>query len=32
MKEKSINLRKRDESKEMGQFSIDELLKLLSSL
>jgi threonyl-tRNA synthetase len=32
MKKESINLRKRDDAKEMGLFSIDELLKLLSTL
>lgn len=32
MKEKSINLRKRDEAKEMGKVTIPELLTLFEGL
>ena len=31
MKNKSVNLRKRDEEKEMGKFSIPELIKLFQT-
>jgi threonyl-tRNA synthetase len=32
VKERAINIRKRDEAKEMGKFSVPELVKLFETL